>query len=65
MRMRNAFSLSLRRAPSAPAMARPYRNAVPVETALAIIKADVGRAFDADCLRALRASLGTPEECAA
>ncbi len=37
---------------------RPYRAAMPIEKALGIIEADVGLAFDADCVAALKAGLG-------
>ncbi len=33
---------------------RPYRGAMPVEDALAIIEEQVGRAIDGDCFEALR-----------
>ncbi|NNF78751.1 MAG: HD domain-containing protein [Rhizobiales bacterium] len=36
---------------------RPYRAAMPIEKALAIIDEDVGSAFDSDCVAALKAGL--------
>jgi HD-GYP domain-containing protein (c-di-GMP phosphodiesterase class II) len=39
---------------------RPYRDAMPVEQALAIMAAEEGTAFDADCLAALRRVLAAP-----
>lgn len=36
---------------------RPYRAGMPVETALAILRADVGAAFDGDCVAALERAL--------
>ncbi len=38
---------------------RPYRGAMPVERALAIMQESVGSAIDADCFEALKRSLGT------
>lgn len=36
---------------------RPYRAGMPVETALGILRADVGAAFDGDCVAALERAL--------
>ena len=38
---------------------RPYRAAMPVEKALAIMREDVGRAFDPACFAALERSLAS------
>lgn len=43
---------------------RPYRDAMPAEKALAIIEADVGRAFDPTCVAALRLFLAEPDALA-
>ena len=43
---------------------RPYRAAMPVAKALAILRQDIGAAFDGDCVEALARGLvrlGTPE----
>ena len=44
---------------------RPYRAAMPVAQALAIIEADAGRALDPDCVGALRDRLAVPDHLAA
>ena len=44
---------------------RPYRAAMPVSQAYAIMEKDVGKAFDADCFRALQAAMARAESEAA
>ena len=41
---------------------RPYRGPMPVETALAIMRGDIGTAIDADCFDALRSALARLDE---
>ena len=44
---------------------RPYRGAMPIEQALAILDGDVGSAFDGDCVAALQSRFDTMDAAAA